>query len=245
LNVLEVREVTFSYGGLGILSNISFSIKDGEKVALIGPNGAGKSTLINLVSGLLYPDAGKIYLFGQDIGQLPAHKRVSLGLGRSFQKSELFLELNLLENVLIALRGVEVSDFQMIQPLTHYQKRLAKAQELLESIDLWEKRELHPTALSHGENRLMEAILSIASEPKILLLDEPSAGLTREETTRLAKRLSILMKDKTVLFAAHDLDFVFEMAERVLVLYYGAILAEGTAQEIAVNPKVKEIYLGA
>ncbi len=244
MNILETKKISFSYGGLLILDGISFKIRSGEKIALIGPNGAGKSTLLNLLSGLLYPSQGEIYVSGHEISRLPPHKRVLLGLGRSFQTNELFFELNLLENVLIALKGVDVSGFQMIRPLFHYQNRLTKARELLNSVGLWEKRDLLPTALSHGENRLMEILLAMSSETKVLLLDEPSAGLTNEEAFRLANMLSNLMKDKTVLFAAHDLDFVFEVAERVLVLYFGTVLAEGTAQEIAGNPEVKEIYLG-
>lgn len=244
MNMLETKKMSFSYGGLLILHEISFTIRSGEKIALIGPNGAGKSTLLNLLSGLLYPSRGEIFISGNEISRLPAHKRVSLGLGRSFQTNELFFELNLLENVLIALKGVEVSGFHLIKPLSLYKKRLNRARELLNSVGLWEKRDLLPTALSHGESRLMEIVLAMSSEPNVLLLDEPSAGLTNEETSRLAHTLSNLMKDQTVLFAAHDLDFVFEVAERVLVLYYGSVLAEGTAQEIANNPKVKEIYLG-
>jgi branched-chain amino acid transport system ATP-binding protein len=245
MKVLEVKEVTFAYGGLVILDEISFSIESGEKVAIIGPNGAGKSTLLNIISGLLFPAKGHVYILGHEVSRAAPYKRVSIGLGRSFQKNELFPELNLLENVLLALKGVEVSDFQMIRPLSQYKNRLARAEELLKSVGLWAKRQVPPTELSHGENRLMEILLSIANEPKILLLDEPSAGLTREETVRLAKMLDVLMKDKAVLFAAHDLDFVFEVAERVLVLYYGAVLTEGAAQEIAADPKVQEIYLGA
>jgi branched-chain amino acid transport system ATP-binding protein len=243
-NLLEVKGLSFGYGGLQILSGMSFGLKPGEKVGLIGPNGAGKTTLLNIISGILHPLRGEVYISGNEISRLPPHKRVSLGLGRCFQANELFLELNLLENVLIALKGVEVSGFQMIRPLSSYKNRIRRAQELLESIGLWGKRLLLPTQLSHGENRLMEILLATANEPKVLLMDEPSAGLTREETFELASSLTNMMRDRTVLFSAHDLDFVFQVAERVIVLYYGSVFQQGTAREIAANAKVKEIYLG-
>ena len=243
--LLEVRNINFAYGGLQILAGLSFALGRGEKVALIGPNGAGKTTLLNIISGLLYPLSGEIYVSGREISRLPPHERASLGLGRSFQTNQLFLQLNILENVLVALKGVETSGFQIIRPLSSYHDRADKAQALLESIGLWGKKDLLPTELSHGENRLVEIALSMASEPKVLLLDEPTAGLTREEALKLAGLLTDLTKDRAVLFSAHDLDFVFEVAQRVVVLYYGNALAEGSPEDIAIDPKVKEIYLGS
>ena len=242
--ILKVEDIAHNYSGLKVLDGVSFSMDSTEKIALIGPNGAGKTTLLNVITGLLYPSKGHIYLLGQDITNSPTRHRISLGMGRSFQKNALFLEVTLLENVMLALRNVEASSFQMLRPMMSYKKRIAKAQELLESVDLWGKRDFPITSLSHGEQRQVEIILALASQPKILLLDEPSAGLTRGESNKLSQTLRQLMKDTAVLFVAHDLDLVRELSDRILVLYYGSILAEGTPEEIQNNQRVHEVYLG-
>ena len=244
MSILKVSDVNFSYGGLLVLENLSFAVNPGEKVALIGPNGAGKSTLLNILSGLLYPKSGRVYLSDKDISQLPPHRRVSLGIGRSFQKSALFSGLNVLNNVLIALKGVERSRYQMTKPLDSSRSCVAQAEELLKKVKLWPKRGLQVEILSHGEKRQLEIVLSLACRPKVLLLDEPSAGLTSGESVEVVELIRGLMEDTAVLFAAHDLDLVYELSDRVLVLYYGHILAQGTPEEIQNDPKVQEIYLG-
>ena len=244
MEVLKVDGISQSFGGLRVLEDISFSIEAGERVALIGPNGAGKTTLINVLTGLLPPIAGRMYLLGHDITHMPPHRRVSLGLARSFQINTLFPKLSLLANVLLAIQGIQSTRYQMIRPITAYKDNLAKAQELLELVDLWEERDSLVTALSHGQQRQVEIILSLASKPRLLLLDEPSAGLTSGETTNLIDMIRSLTGDTTVFFCAHDLDLVFSLAERVMVLYYGKIIAQGTPEEIQVDPKVREIYLG-
>jgi branched-chain amino acid transport system ATP-binding protein len=244
MDALKVEHLSQSYGGLRILEDISFSIKPGERVGLIGPNGAGKTTLINVLTGLLPSMAGRIYIMEQDVTHMSPNRRVSRGLARSFQINTLFTNLSLLDNILLALHGVKPSRFQMFRPLTTYKDTLAKAQELLQSMDLWEKRDGLISSLSYGEQRLTEILLAIASKPKLLLLDEPSCGLTRGETTHLSHMLRSVMEDTTVFFCAHDLDLVFSLAERVVVLYYGNIIAQGTPGEIQAHPKVREIYLG-
>jgi len=244
MDALKVEHLSQSYGGLRILEDISFSIKPGERVGLIGPNGAGKTTLINVLTGLLSSMAGRIYIQDHDVTHMPPHRRVSCGLARSFQINTLFTNLSLLDNILLAIQGVKPSRFQMFRPLTTYKDILAKAQELLHSMGLWEKKDDLISSLSHGEQRLVEILLAIASRPKLILLDEPSCGLTRGETTHLSYMLRSVMEDTTVFFCAHDLDLVFSLAERVVVLYYGQIIAQGTPEEIQAHPKVREIYLG-
>jgi branched-chain amino acid transport system ATP-binding protein len=244
MEVLKVEHLFQSFGGLSVLEDISFSIGAAEKVALIGPNGAGKTTLLNVLSGFIPPRAGRIYLLGNDVTHMPSHRRASLGLSRSFQINTLFPHLSLLTNVLLAIQGVQATRYQMIRPITAYKGNFDKARELLELVDLWGERDSPITALGHGQQRQVEIILALASKPRLLLLDEPSAGLTSGETGNLIHMIRNLMGDSTVFFCAHDLDLVFSLAERVVVLYYGQIVAQGTAEEIQNNPKVKEIYLG-
>ena len=245
MEILRVNELSLNFGGLQVLQNISFSIKEGEKVALIGPNGAGKTTILNVLNGLIPPLSGRINLLGHDITRQPTHARASLGLHRSFQVSSLFPRLSVLSNVLVALHGIRKTSYQMIRPITSYKDDLNKANELLESVDLLPRQNIYAQSLSHGEQRRLEIILALAFHPKALLLDEPTAGLTSSESSVLAQMLrSPSNKDISVLFVAHDLDLVFEVAERILVLYYGRIIAEGTPEQIQTNQSVREVYLG-
>jgi branched-chain amino acid transport system ATP-binding protein len=245
VEILKVDRLSLSFGGLQVLQSISFSIKDGEKVALIGPNGAGKTSLLNVLSGLITPSAGEVNLLGQDITRLPTHARAFLGLARSFQVSSFFPNLSIRSNVLLALHGIKKSSYQMIRAITAYKTTLDRANELLKSVDLLSKLHASPLSLSHGEQRRLEIILALAVHPKVLLLDEPTAGLTSDESSELAQMLrSPTNKDIAVLFVAHDLDLVFELAERILVLYYGKIIAEGTPEQIQTNQSVREIYFG-
>ncbi len=244
MRILELRNVGFSYGGLRVLENVSLHLEAGEKVAIIGPNGAGKSTLLSVISGLLRPERGEIYISGQNITSLPTHRRARLGLARSFQTNSLFFGLNVVDNVLIALKGIEASRFEMLLPLNRYKSTISQAQKLLESVNLWDKKDIPITELSHGEQRQVEILLSVATRPIVLLLDEPSAGLTNEESFRLSEMIRGLMKDTAVLFAAHDLDLVYGLSKRIVVLCYGRVIADGTPEEIQANQKVQEIYLG-
>jgi len=243
--ILEAHRLAQSYGGLQVLTEISFRLMTGEKVALIGPNGAGKTTLFNVLSGFVPLNGGKIHFLGQEITHLQPEARTALGLARSFQISTLFPSLNVLTNVLLAIQGIQTTRYQMFRPITAYRDNLAKARELLELVGLWEKRNSLISNLGHGEQRQMEIILSLASKPKLLLLDEPSAGLTAGESDKLIDMIHGLVADTTVLLTAHDMDLVFELAERVMVLYYGKIIAQGTPEEIQNNPEVREIYLGS
>jgi branched-chain amino acid transport system ATP-binding protein len=248
MEILRVDKLALSFGGLQVLQDISFSIKEGEKVALIGPNGAGKTTVLNILTGLIPPLSGRVSLLGRDITDRPTHARASLGLSRSFQISSLFPQLSVLSNVLLALHGIQRTSYQMIRPITAYKANLDKANELLESVNLWSKRDILSRSLSHGEQRRLELILALAPHPKVLLLDEPTAGLTSDESSALAQML-LRPSDKegeevAVLFVAHDLDLVFTVAERILVLYYGRIIGEGTPEQIQTNQSVREIYLG-
>jgi branched-chain amino acid transport system ATP-binding protein len=243
--ILEVNSLVQSYGGLNVLAGISFSLTAGEKAALIGPNGAGKTTLFNVLSGLVPPSSGKILLLGQDITHLPTEARASLGLARSFQISTLFPNLSVLTNVLLAIQGIQATRYHMFRPIAAYRDNINRAQELLELFNLWEKRDYPISTLGHGEQRQIEIILSLAPKPKLLLLDEPSAGLTGTESDKLIDMIHTVVADTTVLLTAHDMDLVFRLTEKVMVLYYGKIIAQGTPEEIQDDPKVRDIYLGS
>jgi branched-chain amino acid transport system ATP-binding protein len=213
-------------------------------LVIIGPNGAGKTTLFNLITGELTPSSGKVYLFSIDVTQMQCHRRTRLGLGRTFQIVDLFFDFTVIENVLLALEAHETSCFHMIRPLTSYKKMHDKAGTLLERFGLWEKRDFLIRTLSHGEMRHVELILGLAMEPKILLLDEPTAGLTSSESERLAHLIQNLSRDITLAMIEHDMKVAFALAERMIVLHNGEILADEEPEKIRANPNVKKVYLG-
>jgi branched-chain amino acid transport system ATP-binding protein len=244
MEILRVEGLHKNFGGLQILQGISFSVKAGERLALIGPNGAGKTTLFNVLGGQLPASAGRIYLSGKDITTLAPESRLHLGLARSFQLNNLFFNLSLLDNVLLALYGADSSHFQMFYPLNNRSDLLSEAQRILEPVGLWERRFETVATLSYGEQRLVEIAFSLASNPKIVLLDEPSAGLPTAEAAEVAKTIRALLGEATLIFCAHDMDLVFHLAEKIMVLYFGKLIASGAPQEIRSNPKVQEIYLG-
>ena len=244
MQALSVKGLCKNFGGLQVLQDVSFYVEKGERLAIIGPNGAGKTTLLNTISGELAPSAGSIYIFGQDISNESIHSRVHLGLARSYQLNRLFPNLTVLDNVLLALQGTRWSRFQMFRPNAAYVNLFTKAKALLNSTDLWGKRESLIKNLSYGEQRQIEIILGLASEPKLLLLDEPTAGLSIAESNVFTNNLCNLTRDITVVFIAHDMDIVFGLADRIIVLYFGKIIAQGMPKEIQTDTRVKEIYLG-
>jgi len=242
--MLRVENLLKNYGGLTVLRDVSFNIEAGERVGLIGPNGAGKTTLLNILTGLIRHASGRIYFLGKEVTRLPAYQRASLGMARSFQISALFPSLSLLDNVRLAIQGTRASRFQMLRTINSYGNILKDAEALLESVHLWERRYDPINTLPHGKQRQLEILLALASKPKLLLMDEPNAGLTSGETIDLSDAIRSLVGDTTVFFCAHDMNLVFSLAHRVIVLHIGQIIAQGTPQEIRANSKVREIYLG-
>ncbi len=245
MELLRVRGLSKNFGGLKVLQDLSFTLDSGEKVALIGPNGAGKTTLLNVLGGQLPATGGEIYFRGREVTTLAPHRRLHLGIARSFQLNNLFLNLTIEDNVLLALQGAERGHFQMYRPLKGHAHLLAKSLGLLKSMDLWEKRLEPMSSLPYGDQRRAEVALSLASAPKLLLLDEPSAGLSMAESAVLISALRDLPEGSALFFSAHDMDLVFNFADRIMVLYFGQMVAQGTPQEIQANPRVKEIYLGS
>lgn len=242
--MIRAENISKSFGGLDVLTGLSFELQPQEKVALIGPNGAGKSTLINVLSGLLPVSGGQVLINDQDVTEHPLHHRVSHGLARSFQLNSLFGNLDLLSNILLAIQGAQSRRYSFFRSMFGHRENLDRARELLQMVELWDERYSPANALSYGQQRQVEIIMTMASDPKIMLLDEPTAGLTAGESSVLSERLKTLTKDATVLFSAHDLDLVFNLADRVIVLHGGGLVAQGTPDEIQNNQRVQEIYLG-
>ncbi len=245
MSVLRVEQLSKSFGGLKVLSNISFAVEPGEKLALIGPNGAGKTTLINTIGGQLPLSGGHVYLEDREITKLSPNKRRHLGLGRSFQVNNLFFELSVLDNLLLALHGCERRHVQLFRRLEKRRELLEEAERLLDLVGLVDRQREPLQVLSYGDQRLIELLCAFTGQPKMVLLDEPSAGLPTAEAAAFADVIRRLAGDTTVLFCAHDMDLVFNLADSIMVLYFGEIMMKGLPQEVSTNPRVQEIYLGS
>lgn len=244
MEAIRVESLNKSFGGLKATNDVSFQLEVGERLVIIGPNGAGKSTLFNLLNGQLKPDAGKVFLFGEDITGLPLHKRAHMGMARSFQLTSLFPELSVSDNMLLALHGLRKSRFNPIRATASYLDLMDKADELLRLMNLGNRKEDQVKRLSYGEQRKLEIALCLASAPRLLLLDEPSAGLTSGERHGVMEMIRNLPPEIAVIIVDHDMDLVFGLANRIIVLHYGQIIAEGRPEDIQTNPKVREVYMG-
>jgi branched-chain amino acid transport system ATP-binding protein len=242
--VLELRELSKSFGGLHAVRNVTFQIMPGDRKAIIGPNGAGKTTLFNLITGIHPSTAGQVLLFGQDVTAWPSHKRTALGMARTFQITSLFPKLTVLDNVLLAIKGLSPSKFVMWRLLSSYRDVYDKAHALLENAGFLDRKDTEVRYLSHGEQRQLEIILGLASDPKILLLDEPAAGLSSGESAEMAKFLLGLDPNLAILLIEHDMDVVFDVADEISVLHFGEVLETGTPEQIHNSQRVQEIYLG-
>lgn len=229
MNALEIKKANKMFGGLTVLQDVSISVEEGERRAIIGPNGAGKTTLFNVISGILPLNSGEISLFGKKSEHLPPYRRARFGLARTFQQNNLFFNLTLLENIHLAV-------------LPHQSHFTPK--EFLEDWGWWEKRDIPVKELSYGEQRQVELLLALAQSPRLLLLDEPTAGMSSVETQKITSMIRNLSKEITVLIIEHDMEVVFDLADRITVLNYGRVLFEGTQEEVRSNRRVKEVYLG-
>jgi branched-chain amino acid transport system ATP-binding protein len=242
--VLELKGLSKSFGGLHAVRDVTLKIMPGDRKAIIGPNGAGKTTLFNLVTGISPATSGQVLLFGQDVTSWPSHRRTALGMARTFQVTHLFPKLTVLDNVLLAINGLRKSKFVMWRFLSSYRDVYEKAHELLAQADFLDRKDTEVRYLSHGEQRQLEIVLGLASDPKILLLDEPAAGLSSGESTEMAKFLLRLDPGLAILLIEHDMDVVFDVADQISVLHFGELLETGTPEQIRGSKKVQEIYLG-
>lgn len=244
MECLKAEGVSKLYGRLPAVKDVSLSISSNECRAIIGPNGAGKTTLFNLLTGQLEPSAGRIYMFGQDVTNVPSYQRVHLGLARTFQVTNLMFSLSLLDNILLAVKATMPFRSVLYRSQDSYASLFDEAQRLLTQWGLWEKRDQRVRDLSYGEQRQTELVMALASKPRIILLDEPTSGLSVAEAASFVDLIRELKQDATLVIVEHHMDVVFDLADYITVLHYGEVIAEGTREEIKANSKVREVYLG-
>jgi branched-chain amino acid transport system ATP-binding protein len=242
--LLEITGLVKRFGGLIAANDVMLSVEPGRVHALIGPNGAGKTTLIQLISGGLSVDAGTIRLNGVDITGASMHARVRRGLARSYQITNIFRNLTVLDNVALAVQARSGSSFTFFRPVIRERKLFDEAHALLHDLGLGERAAVLAQSLSHGEQRQLEVALALATQPHLLLLDEPMAGMGPEELQKMVQLLLKLKGKVTLLLVEHDMDTVFRLADRISVLVYGRIIVTGTPDEIRAHPEVRKAYLG-
>jgi len=240
--VLSTKNLNKSFGSLVVAQDIALELPKGVRYALIGPNGAGKTTLINLLTGMLRPDSGEIFLGGSDITHLKPEARVRQGLARTFQINTLFPQLTALESVTIAVLEREGHAHNWWRQLSRFRPAIDEAAAILSSLNIPPDRETRE--LAYGQQRLLEIALALATRPRVLLLDEPAAGVPKGESAELFAVISNLSNELTVLFIEHDMNVVFRFASRIIVMVGGRILVEGTPDEVGRDPRVREVYLG-
>ena len=242
--VLSCTGLVKTFGGITATDNVSLQLQRGARHALIGPNGAGKTTLINLLTGVLTPTAGSIELLGVDISRMSPHQRVQRGLVRTFQINQLFDGLTPLQTLAMTVSQRMGMGAALWHHLGHEQRVVDRCKQLLMQFHLTEVMDVPTPQLAYGKRRLLEMAIALASEPRVLLLDEPVAGVPAGEREELLKTVAELPADVSVLLIEHDMDLVFSFAKRMTVLVNGAVLTEGSPQQIAEDPRVKEVYLG-
>ena len=244
--LLQTENLKKAFGGLQAVNNVSISVEKGELSSIIGPNGAGKSTLFNLITGHLRPDSGKILLKGENIFGLPHYKIVAKGIGRSFQRTTIFPSLTVFENVRAAILYRQKKNFQFFTPSESLSTVNEATLQILESLNLQDKADRVSSTMAHGDQKLLDMGIALALEPDLLLLDEPTAGMSPEERWNTVSLIQKLWKNRemTVVFIEHDMDMVFSISQKIRVLHYGAIIAEGRPEEISRNRAVIEAYLG-
>jgi branched-chain amino acid transport system ATP-binding protein len=242
--LLQVDGLTKRFGGVVASDQIALDVTRGELHAIIGPNGAGKTTLLGQLTGELSPNAGHIRFDGDDITALPAWRRSQLGLARSFQITSLFLDFTALDNVALAVQAHAGHSFRFWRNARRDDELRAPARAALERVALGHRADVLVSSLSHGEHRQLELAMALATGPRMLLLDEPMAGMGPDESSRMVRTLRELKQDLTILLIEHDMEAVFALADRITVLVYGRVIASGTPQAIRANPDVRDAYLG-
>jgi branched-chain amino acid transport system ATP-binding protein len=244
MTALAVRELRKSFGGLQVTSRVSLAVEPGERRLIIGPNGAGKTTLFNLITGELAPDAGTITLFDRDITRLPGRRRTHLGIARTYQIITLFPRETLLRNVTLSLLGLSPLRWNPLVRLDGRAGLAARAHEVLGRLGLAALAERPVAETSYGERRRVEIAMALAQSPRVLLLDEPFAGLSIEERRDVLALVAGIPRDVTIVMIEHDMDVALDFAERITVLHFGEVVVEGTRAEVVAHPRTREIYLG-
>ncbi len=244
MSALELEGVTKHFGALAVTQDVSFSLAEGERIALVGPNGAGKTTLFNLISGEIMPDKGVIRLGDQDVTQYSPDMMSESGLGRTFQKNSLFMESTVYENVRLAVQRRLGIRFKVLKSVDRYPELRRETEEVLNSVHLTSRSETKAKNLSYGEQRQLELGIALATSPRVLLLDEPTAGMSAKETGEMVTMLKSLPQDLTLLIVEHDMDVVMALARRIIVLNFGKVIADGDPEEVRRNKEVLAAYLG-
>jgi len=244
MTALAVRNLDKSFGGLRVTSGVNLVVEPGERRLIIGPNGAGKTTLFNLITGELAPDRGSVALFGRDITRVPSRRRFHLGMARTYQIITLFPGETLLRNVTLALLGLSRLRWNPLVRLARQEALLARARATLARVGLEPLADRPLRETSYGERRRVEIAMALAQNPRVLLLDEPFAGLSVEERRDVLQLVTGIPRDVTIVMIEHDMDVALDFAERITVLHFGEVVVEGTRGEVVAHPRTREIYLG-
>lgn len=242
--ILETKNLSKYFGSLHVVNQIDLRLYPGQLHSIIGPNGAGKTTLLNLLTGILRPNAGKIHFFNREISGFPMHRRAIMGLGRSFQIINVLPEFTVYENIRIAVQRVLIGGFRFYKPIDMYSKVRQRTLEILEFVGLVYFANQEAERLSHGDQKHLELAITLASQPKLLLLDEPTAGISPDEISKTIHLIQKTAQQVTILIVEHNMDIVMSLSDVITVMHQGRILAEGSPQEIKENPEVKKAYLG-
>jgi len=245
MSALTIRNLEKSFGGLRVTCDVNLDVEPGERRLIIGPNGAGKTTLFNLICGEIRPNGGSIALFGTELTRLASRRRAHMGLSRTYQIITLFPYDTLLRNVMLSLLGLDRRRWNPLLRFDSQRDLVEKAQAALARVDLGHLAGRPLSETSYGERRRVEIAMALAQNPKLLMLDEPFAGLSIDERREVQKLLAAIPRDVTIVMIEHDMEVALEFAERISVMYFGEIVVEGTRAEVVSNPRTKEIYLGA
>ena len=241
---LQLEGVTVAFGGIVAVNNVSIIVPRGLRGTIIGPNGAGKTTLFRTISGETAPTRGRIHLFGEDVTKWPSYRRARFGLGRTYQVTNIFNELTVEQNVTLAALGVSSKRYQAWLPIRMTGELAQRVDKALIGVHIEGLRTQPANMLSHGQQRQLELAIAMVSDPQLLLLDEPAAGLTSSERKTIVELISSFPKEITILIIEHDLDLAFGISERITCMNYGEIIADGTPAEIRDNKRVQEVYIG-
>jgi branched-chain amino acid transport system ATP-binding protein len=244
MSALVVSNLSKSFGGLRVTTNVNLTVDPGERRLIIGPNGAGKTTLFNLITGEIEPDGGSVALFGRDITRMPSRNRPHLGMARTYQIITLFAHDTILHNVTLALLGLSPLRWNPLRALNRLQHLTTQGREALKRVGLDHIADRPLAQTSYGERRRVEIAMALAQKPKVLLLDEPFAGLSIDERQDVRKLLVAIPRDVTIVMIEHDMDVALELADRITLLHFGEVIVEGTRAEVVADPRTREVYLG-
>jgi branched-chain amino acid transport system ATP-binding protein len=244
MSALTISKLCKAFGGLRVTTDVNLSVEPGERRLIIGPNGAGKTTLFNLITGELTPDSGSVHLHGQDITGVPSRRRAHLGMARTYQIITLFARDTIVRNVTLALLGLSKERWNPLSVIDRNSALIDRAHEALQQVGLQHVADRPLSQTSYGEKRRVEIAMALAQKPKVLLLDEPYAGLSIDERRDVHETLQAIPRDVTIVMIEHNMDVALDFAERITLLHFGKVIVEGTRAEVVADPRTREVYLG-